>query len=142
MSSTIENLSKALADYNQEVQKLKKALSEKTEGEIKTISLEIFNAYPDLAAFGWSQYTPYFNDGDACIFRVNEVQFTDDEEVVDSPNDWEYGFYGKYENKFPMLQEFADCLCSADDILLDLFGDHAFIRITRDGLEVEEYEHD
>jgi hypothetical protein len=26
-----------------------------------------------IHSFGWRQYTPYFNDGDACVFRVGEV---------------------------------------------------------------------
>lgn len=26
-----------------------------------------------IAQFGWHQYTPYFNDGDPCIFMVGEV---------------------------------------------------------------------
>ena len=25
----------------------------------------------------WSQYTPYFNDGDACVFGVNDFEYMD-----------------------------------------------------------------
>jgi hypothetical protein len=28
---------------------------------------------PEVLRFGWTQYTPYFNDGDPCIFGVNEL---------------------------------------------------------------------
>lgn len=34
-------------------------------------SKELFEKYPDLIDFSWTQYTPYFNDGDECTFRVN-----------------------------------------------------------------------
>lgn len=27
---------------------------------------------PTIVEFGWSQYTPYFNDGDVCEFEANE----------------------------------------------------------------------
>lgn len=27
---------------------------------------------PNVHSFGWTQYTPYFNDGDTCEFSVNE----------------------------------------------------------------------
>lgn len=39
---------------------------------------------PSVVAFGWSQYTPYFNDGQPCVFSVNELKVkldTDDEDM-------------------------------------------------------------
>lgn len=35
--------------------------------------------------FGWSQYTPYFNDGDVCEFSVDDpwIRTVDDEDVED-----------------------------------------------------------
>lgn len=30
----------------------------------------LFGKYPDLISFSWTQYTPYFNDGDECVFSV------------------------------------------------------------------------
>lgn len=35
---------------------------------------------PFIDAFGWTQFTPYFNDGDPCVFSVGSVWFrtTDD----------------------------------------------------------------
>lgn len=34
-------------------------------------SRELFEKYPYLERFSWTQYTPYFNDGDECTFGVN-----------------------------------------------------------------------
>jgi hypothetical protein len=31
---------------------------------------EFFNDNPTVLAFGWTQYTPYWNDGDVCTFRA------------------------------------------------------------------------
>lgn len=47
---------------------------------------------PDVVKFGWAQYTPYFNDGETCVFGVRElrVQTTMDE---DYDYDQEVGKY-------------------------------------------------
>jgi hypothetical protein len=30
---------------------------------------------PEIHSFGWQQYTPYFNDGEPCVFRVYDPWF-------------------------------------------------------------------
>jgi hypothetical protein len=30
---------------------------------------------PDIHSFGWRQYTPYFNDGEPCVFSVDNVWY-------------------------------------------------------------------
>ena len=37
---------------------------------------ELFERYDWLKEIAWSQYTPYFNDGDSCEFGVNEALLT------------------------------------------------------------------
>lgn len=36
---------------------------------------EFFEECPKVQAVVWDQYTPYFNDGEECVFGVNEVYF-------------------------------------------------------------------
>lgn len=36
---------------------------------------EFFETNPDIVALRWHQYTPYFNDGDACVFEVDYFSF-------------------------------------------------------------------
>lgn len=45
-----------------------------------------------IHSFGWDQYTPYFNDGEPCIFRVHEPWFmtVDDAASDDEREDYEY----------------------------------------------------
>lgn len=42
---------------------------------------ELFQRIPEIEEFSWTQYTPYFNDGDECIFGVGSdarrVKFTE-----------------------------------------------------------------
>lgn len=38
---------------------------------------ELFARHPEMESFAWSQYTPYWNDGDVCEFGV----YTGDPEI-------------------------------------------------------------
>jgi len=55
-----------------------------------------------IDSFGWKQYTPYFNDGDACVFSVGEPWFrtTDDAKGV-APDDGEY-YDGEDDDSFTL----------------------------------------
>lgn len=122
-----------------------------------------------IDSFGWTQYTPYFNDGDACVFNaytdpesvyINgkdsygermDYGGEDDEEEAEKPPypDWRLketdpakyeqmrrAYFGKHLPVSEFLQEFTE------EDLLFMFGDHASIVVTRDGVEVGEYDHD
>lgn len=122
-----------------------KPLFEKSQGKIKS--------------FGWTQYTPYFNDGDECTFSVNldyslEVNGEDTDEI--NGLDWRIKYYlknGEYSEEktdewdielFKLVEEFKEILSSIDDeFYKDLFGDHVQVTVYENGnIEVEEYEHD
>lgn len=70
---------------------------------------DTFIAYPQIKAIGWTQYTPYFNDGDECIFSVREPQLLLAESQKDDEEDYEdefgpgwrdsYSFYDYVEDK-------------------------------------------
>ncbi|MEU9498206.1 hypothetical protein [Streptomyces sp. NPDC048196] len=52
--------------------------------ELQPILQAVLND-PTIVEFGWQQYTPYFNDGEPCTFRVNStwVRTTADADVED-----------------------------------------------------------
>lgn len=105
----------------------------------------------------WKQYTPYFNDGEPCVFRVGEVFLVgppeDGEEEVDWESDgielWD-GATKHYKDDnipgFTKAQFFA--LSEAwgslpEDLLKRIFGDHTEITVNSDGtFECSEYDHD
>ncbi len=99
----------------------------------------------DVVKFGWHQYTPYFNDGEPCEFGAGElwVQLPEDPEDFD---DWQLDLYRLNENH--PVHDVAYALSRAvnggefDVALLELFGDHANITVTREGITVDEYSHD
>lgn len=139
----------------------------------KDIFMDFFNKYPDVAEASWLQYTPYFNDGDACYFGVHDLAFITkgDMDADGNPMNEDYyygeiprGFHYQYTpnghrrvNGFTqeeidagytleMLDDFQKLRESfssiPEEIFLELFGDHARVVVTREGVSVEEYDHD
>lgn len=110
------------------------------------ISKELFEQNPTLLKFGWRQYTPYYNDGDACEFSahldypkmllVGEPEEEFEEERWFSSDEKETDASKTYNKVTEFLSQFDD-----NDMEL-LFGDHCEVIVTKDGVEVEEYEHD
>lgn len=138
---------------------------------------------PTIVAFGWSQYTPYFNDGDPCVFSVHGVwiQTTEDrqedsedyaEEDVDywrrnyldaayghptlgerkfhyAEGPWpreriEDGYTGPDEARYDRCHALSTAINSGafDNVLLENFGDHAEITVTKTEILVDECSHD
>lgn len=123
-------------------------------------------AFPEVESIKWDQYTPYFNDGDACEFDVREPRFRITG-VDDEAGDYEDGYltgwdirsgnelgpekYGE-EVRYPQVSPaLAAAIGKCTDALsggaheVDLrkhFGDPAEVIATRDGFNVEFYDHD
>lgn len=92
-------------------------------------SRDIFTKYPNLFSFSWRQYTPYFNDGDACYFRA----CTDDIDVITDDED-------ESEKISDDISEFLSLF--DNDSLQYLFDDHVIVTVTRDaGVEKRDYTH-
>lgn len=121
-----------------------------------------------ITSFGWRQYTPYFNDGDACVFGasgvwVRTVHDADEDidtyelEVSDTHPSLGNQKYDSAQRRFMTYAnerndagrfDRCDALSSAidsgafDDVPLEAFGDHAEITVRRDGISVATYEHE
>jgi hypothetical protein len=133
-------------------------------------ALDELLAIPGVEAVRWQQYTPYFNDGEACEFGVGEplVKLAGDDENEDG---WEYseGYRSGYElydypNGYSRgaqtvnievpgvdvqavrdgLKAFSSVIESGahDVILNDKFGDPSEVTATTAGFSVEFYTHD
>ncbi|MGR6922619.1 hypothetical protein ACU635_50910 [[Actinomadura] parvosata] len=125
---------------------------------------------PTIVEFGWTQYTPYFNDGDPCVFGVRGeiwVRTVTDQDVDDKyelevsrygghpslgerGRTWSGSTYVEKPYEGPDEARYDRCLALNDaieggeflDVLLDAFGDHAEITVRKDGIQVEFYQHD
>lgn len=169
MSSLQEKFDQLLADQAE----LKRKFQEQAQEMFKGITKEFFDKNPGVQAIVWTQYTPYFNDGETCEFNVNDPTFTN------SPNGEDVSPWGEYEGKDDSIwacqnvsyvlesdrsyyKEEANRInaaggvdadsCSAfermlmssemEDVFLAMFGDHVKVIATRDGFDVEDYDHD
>lgn len=139
----------ALKQLSEEHQKLIEAHQEKVkeagQPAIEEGLREFFAANPKIEAIRWTQYTPHFNDGEACTFSVHEpyikIQGAEIDEDDDEDGDgFQYNAPPDLEDAFSKL---TDDLMNLEDELEIVFGDHARITVTRAGeVEIEEYEHD
>lgn len=61
------------------VENLKKQVQEAAKNEVRPALAEVATVLaekiPQLTHIKWTQYAPHFNDGDACIFSINEPEF-------------------------------------------------------------------
>lgn len=98
----------------------------------------VFEQFPDVKAVCWRQYTPYFNDGDACVFSSQH----DYAEAVTHEDLDDYEFEDDLDNKDAsgLAQKLLGDL--TDDDMEALFGDHVEVRVFPDRVETEDYDHD
>lgn len=135
--------------------------SEQKSGEEFLKLLDAVLAAEGAEAVRWEQYTPYFNDGEVCEFRVHEllVKMAGDDESGDYDDGFVYDF-APYEynvvtrtyDYLPIKEEhkaaeaarrvLAHELGSFEEFLYDTFGDHAQITATTAGFDLATYSHD
>jgi hypothetical protein len=155
-----------------------KDAANKAKAEVKKVAKEalkemtqvFFSENPAILSIGWDQYTPYFNDGDPCVFSANieypaftfkakdgktlaynagGCELTEpgtavrDEDVEYSEdNDLDQTPYEKEISRHEKaVVKFLKTF--DDDDFEQMFGDHVQISVNNKGkITVEEYEHD
>ena len=137
----------------------------------------------DIEEIRWTQYTPYFMDGDVCEFSINSPEIkprgykgSDDGYIseydlvcgepgkrpCDDPivkkllgvsalpaqkPEWEqYGGSGVDDSNatdtYKAWIGYCHSLGHFEDLLMEKFGDHAIVTVTRTSITVDTYEHD
>lgn len=127
----------------------------------KETTKEFFDKNPNVTAIVWTQYTPYFNDGDTCVFSVNEPTFTnapdphnvrwgeydgDEETAADGSEIFAWEGWGECPQNLnrSMCDAFSRMIQSSEmeDVMEAMFGDHVKVVATREGFDVDDYDHD
>lgn len=168
-------LNDAFNDLIEKQKELQKQFQETAQALFKETTKEFFDKNPGITAIKWTQYTPYWNDGDTCEFGVNDPTFTnatgDDLDEVSPYGEYEgenedvwatesieYVFNNKgnhYDKEKNLILSgptidvescklFDKMIRSSEmeDVMLAMFGNHVVVTATRDGFEVEEYDHE
>lgn len=166
----IDKIEKEIKALNKERQEIQSKYQTKMQEHLKGLTKAFFKDNPQVTAFVWTQYTPYFNDGDECTFRRNEISATNcpldevdriryDEYEGEAENVFVSNFsdwfmksdYCKDERKkieesgvdIKAVRQFVKILGSIDDdVYLETFGNHVRVAATAQGFDIEEYDHD
>lgn len=101
-----------------------------------------------VKALRWTQYTPGFNDGDACEFTVSDLQvfFEDPKDDSDDEGIDLYSIKGnlkKYNldaETFKVLEAIGDSLNDMEKPLQRLYGDGSQVTVTSKKIKVTDYD--
>lgn len=156
--SDLQSAFDKLLDEQRELQKKFQATA---QALFKETTKEFFDKNPNVTAIVWTQYTPYFNDGDTCEFNVNDATFTnapdpenvrwgeydgDEEKAADGSEifAWEGWGDAPEDLNVDMCNSFSRMICSSEmeDVMKAMFGDHVKVVATREGFDVDDYDHD
>lgn len=153
-----------------EQRELQKKFQETAQSLFKETMKEFWEKNPGVSAVVWTQYTPYFNDGETCEFGVNDPCFTN----APDPENINWGEYEGEEENVWALESYvltsdreyyveeqklalssgnvdaASCsllskmICSGEleDVMEAMFGNHVKVIATRDGFDIEDFNHD
>lgn len=146
----------SLEDLAAKFDVIKKQMMDEATTAIHAEFKTVFDKHPELTVIKWTQYTPYFNDGDECTFSVNDftVSNAPDPENVSAWGEYEGDeaedkvfaeqLYGNRAQKYSGVKTIQDFAMSdiGEDVFRNAFGDHSIVTVTREGIDVEDYEHD
>ena len=144
-----------------EQRELQKKFQTTAQALFKETTKEFFDKNPNVTAIVWTQYTPYFNDGDTCEFGVNDATFTnapdpesirwgeyegDEETAADGSEIFAWESWGDAPQglNVEMCKAFGRMIGSSEmeDVMKAMFGDHVKVVATREGFDVDDYDHD
>jgi hypothetical protein len=157
---SFESLTERFETLKEEQRKLQEKFQNDSQALFKEAVKTFFQHNPGVNAIKWAQFTPYFNDGDTCYFNVYDISFTnatgDDLDEVstwgeyegDNPTIWVDSYIKNLEGKegvdSKLCELIGDIIGSEDmtDVMLNMFGDHVSVTVTREGIDVVDHEHD
>jgi len=149
----------------EEIKEMQKELQKKSAEIFLSSFKTLFEENPMLKSFSWSQYTPYFNDGDTCYFSANidylwingeqedDASWSQEKKVISwgTYNREKRAYEGRIEQDNPdYIPELAEASAKVkkflsvfdEDFYQRQFGDHVQVMVTEKGIETEGYEHD
>ncbi len=164
---TLTEIKKTIKEVNEENEALTKQTQEAFKrNTTKAVDLlkTLIKSTPQVEAVRWTQYTPYFNDGEECNFGVNDLEIKFSKKfAINERYDNGEGFVDEYgienileekvdvlnheditelKKKLDLFSEVHGSLAGMENALREAFGDHVQVVVTKKGIETEEYEHD
>lgn len=161
------NYKKAKEKYKKAKQELELIMANEGQHVVHDMLDKFVKSFAGIESVRWKQYTPYFDDGNPCVFAVHEVSVKLAEDVyfevtgrsllkVEEDdvyiNSWNISKYDNSTGSFfvtPKGQALIDALeelekqMSEEDMLLEkTFGDHTQVTYYKGDFFLEECAHD
>lgn len=112
------------------------SMAKEAEHLIKNMIKDFFQAHPKVARLRWTQYTPYFKDGDPCIFGIGELEF----KYSEQDEEWLLEYSNETSKALAEdLKQFENLLNGLKDLLEKIFGDHVQVVCDRNQIQIETY---
>lgn len=136
--NTLNSYVKKIEEAKEEYRKAGKSLFQE--------AADVFFAeFPEVKAVVWNQYTPYFNDGDPCYFRIGDIYMVgegyDEDDMGDAYSYEESPIKNQSKKLEKAFNEFSKLINQNDDLMESLFDDHVTVHL-RPGKEPEALEYD
>lgn len=148
---TIENL----IDNLNKISILQQEMKAKVQREFEIATEAVFTLVPQIKSINWLQYSPYFNDGDECVFNIRAVSFlsfiSENADYEHDSIDSEDIIFAEYNSanldkllpeQLKVLQVVNDFIYANTDLMHDLYDNHVSVQITQEDTIVNEYDHD
>lgn len=130
-----------------------KAFKNKIHAEGKALLEEsfkdIFVKHPEIEYITWTQYAPYFNDGEPCEFSVHEPYVKLKGKVYEGHRYWDldsnYSFRDTKPDLYKDLDKLYDAFQACEDVMRAAFGDDSQVKVygfPDFRIETEHYDHD
>lgn len=143
----LDVFAESYAEKKKEIEKIMEEARKEAQKVLQEGAEFIFNKFPAIQSFGWHQFTPYFNDGDECIFRVDadydygikiNNKTLDEFEVPEGLTKEENK---KAQDKTNEIYQVVGAFIGLfdDDDMKAMFGDHVEITVTRNGISTDDY---
>lgn len=157
-----EEIKSGVSKMTTQVIRLKESYQRELQEKFHQVVKEFFEQTPEVRAIVWQQTIPYFNDGDPCVFGVEEIFFlkTDlDFDNLSSP--WTYegdsiSIYSWLDVTQKLADEngvsiqtlencrgFSSMMNQMEDLLEEVYGSNSRVYLSKDRAVAEEYlDHD
>jgi hypothetical protein len=187
--SPLTELAGRIRKAKRDQEKMREKAIKQGEKLFKDTVKALFKEFPNLESFSWNEYTPHWNDGDACVFSANfeslaingeedpegvwelqslnnllsnkdserariEKELEDFKSKNKGDDDWEVRNLRdqlksieerdpvEVLEKYTMKKTVVELLEDIDsEVYEQMFGEGTVI-VRRDGISVEDYEHD
>lgn len=140
---SISTIRTSITQMNEKLEETKRVFSEQIREYFYSYIKEYFKENTEVQAIIWTQYTPYWMDGEPCEFSVHEpyviLDGFDRENLPYTPYECEEEEL--YTIDYNKSSEFCSLLMEIEDVLEFAFGDHVIVIVTPTEVIVNEYEH-